>query len=353
MSKKMTKISSTPCPVCGNPIYPGDRFCTDCGTNLNPKHERQDESFKPVLAGVIILGVVVILFLGIRSFINGNDSGSIVEPETASSETISSNAVSENLSAGQYVDSVNDDSVHMGNEVGIIAWSNWSLESAVKEQLGISGEISADDAASVKSLDLTGLGIGDISDLAYFTGLQELFLGSNSITDISSLSHMEKLQILNLEKNYIRDLSPLSRLTDLRRLDLYQNRIEDISELESLTGLVMLDIRENSVRDIDALSHMTAMKELYLSNNNISSIEPVRKMDKLEYLGLKYNPISDISPVAGKDSIGILILEATDVRDVRAVETLYSLHFLDITNCMIYDYGPIDRLRDRGVTIKE
>lgn len=234
-------------------------------------------------------------------------------------------------------------------ESAAITWSDRSLEKAVRNYTGLTGEITPARAAKIEDLVLDEADLSDISDLKYFTGLQTLSLANNFIEDVSPLSGLSHLVDLNLEKNMISDVSPLKNLTDLRELDLYQNSISDIEALSGLTSLTMLDLRENNVSDIGALSGMHSMKELYLSDNvEISDMDPVSGMPELHYLSVKNTKVRDVSAVSGADRLSTLVLGGSDVSDLSPVETLPKLDYLDVRNCPLKSTAVLDRLKKRG-----
>lgn len=107
-------------------------------------------------------------------------------------------------------------------------------------------------STSLKSLDLSGLGLTDISAIKDMKALTYLKLDDNSISDISALSGLTSLKSLYISNNNISDASAVKNLKSLTNLSLYNNNVSDISPFMGLSSLYSLDLRENSVSDSDA-----------------------------------------------------------------------------------------------------
>ena len=87
--------------------------------------------------------------------------------------------------------------------------------------------LTEDDLGSLTgTLDLSGLGISDLTGLEYLTGITDLNLSGNTIIDLSPLAGLTQLTTLDLSNNQIYGPSPLSGLTNLSTLDLSQNRLD-------------------------------------------------------------------------------------------------------------------------------
>ena len=275
------------------------------------------------------------------------DSGSAPDTEVAISDSVIDNPAD---------DTESDSGSDYKKE---IQWSDNNLKSAVTDQvraqLGISGEITVEDAMKVQKLDLTNSAISDPDSLRYFVGLTSLELGNNFISDISALSNLRKLQNLNLEQNNIEDVTPLSGLTRLKELDLNENSIEDISCLSGLTQLTMLDIRSNYINDISALKNMPQMKELYMSSNSdLHDLSPLSDMPSLWYISFKDTAVTDLTPLRRDTALTTLVMSLTRVTDISVIDNFNSLGYLDIRGCPISDYGPANRVAQRkGSTVKK
>ena len=90
---------------------------------------------------------------------------------------------------------------------------------------------------TLKTLDLSGLGLTDIAFLERAVNLEELDLSGNAIEDISPLGSLTKLKTLDLSRNKITDANVLLALDRLEWVDLTDNPIEDRTALDFLEGV--------------------------------------------------------------------------------------------------------------------
>lgn len=90
------------------------------------------------------------------------------------------------------------------------------------------------------TLNLTGKGIEDISEikgLETLTELQVLNLSKNQISAIKGLDTLKNLVELDLSSNIITEIKGLRNLTNLRRLYLRENRFINIQGFENLINI--------------------------------------------------------------------------------------------------------------------
>lgn len=108
--------------------------------------------------------------------------------------------------------------------------------------VNIDGYAVISDAANI---DLSGLGISDLSNIGKFTAPETLNLSSNSISNLYYLSNAQNrllIKNLNLSSNALTDITPLSTLTNLETLDISYNMISSELPLLSLTNLRTLNV---------------------------------------------------------------------------------------------------------------
>ncbi len=132
-----------------------------------------------------------------------------------------------------------------------------------------------------------------LGGVTFRSDVEELDLSGLGITDITELAKCEQLKKLDLRDNSISSLTPLAGLTGLEWLCVWNNRVSDLSPLAGLTGLYYLDLDDNSVTSISALSGLTGLKELWLDGNSIADLSPLKKLSRLERLGLGSTGIGD------------------------------------------------------------
>lgn len=82
------------------------------------------------------------------------------------------------------------------------------------------GGISKEELEMAQELDLSSLGITDISPLAAASELVKLDLSGNNISDITPLAGMKKLQSIDLSGNAIDDFQVLAYLPALIEQDI-------------------------------------------------------------------------------------------------------------------------------------
>ncbi|MBP3414527.1 MAG: leucine-rich repeat domain-containing protein [Clostridia bacterium] len=210
---------------------------------------------------------------------------------------------------------------------------------ASKTYITIGGKSISTDATVI---DLSGLGLTDISELKYCTKLKSLNLGSdkttdeeltNNISDISVLAYLTNLESLTLDGNNISDISPLSGLTKLEYLFLQNNNISDISPLAGLTNLTHLNLNRNNISDISPLEGLTDLTVLYLSGNKISNVSPLEGHTNLIMLSLNENNISDISSLEGLINLIELHLSENKINSIEPIFKLTDLETLFVVDC--------------------
>lgn len=112
------------------------------------------------------------------------------------------------------------------------------MEAGVRLHLGIddTAPLTAEQLASITSIDLSSMGITDISDIAYMPNLESLNLRDNGIRDITPLLVLESLRDVDLSYN---DLSSIFALSFSRseemKVDVAFNHIGSFSCFSTFT----------------------------------------------------------------------------------------------------------------------
>ncbi len=122
--------------------------------------------------------------------------------------------------------------------------------------------------------------------------IEELTMPSARLASIGPLRKCSRLRTVDLSGNYITDLTPLSANTELKSLLLKGNRISSCEGLNSMVMLETLDLSDNQLNDVSALSGCLNLTWLDLSNNNLSFLNSLYTCINLRYLNLSSNPIS-------------------------------------------------------------
>lgn len=98
------------------------------------------------------------------------------------------------------------------------------------------------DLESISFLDLSGMGLQDISCIGDCMGLLHLDLSDNSLSDLSYLSELKLLETLNVSCNRLSSLDGVEELSNLSSLNLSGNMITSINSLSCLTKLENLRV---------------------------------------------------------------------------------------------------------------
>lgn len=198
----------------------------------------------------------------------------------------------------------------------VVMFTDAALEAKVREAMGKpEGDITVVEAKAVLKLDLSNEsfddmnsqngGIKDISDLKYFTGLEDLNLSFNDISDLAPLAELKSLKNLGFTGARPKDLSVLKGLTNLVFLgfdwtcdeDERQNGTLSLDFMADMKNMEIFSCMGNGVQDITALGGLTKIWSLYLDDNAITDISALANLTNLKELKLSKNPISDFSPL--------------------------------------------------------
>lgn len=104
----------------------------------------------------------------------------------------------------------------------------------------------------------------------YVSDIEELDLSGLGIKDLTGIEAFTKLERLDCSKN---DLSTIdfSKNIELGYLDLSGNSLEDI-DLTNNKGLYILNLSDNAIKRLD-ISHLTEWFNLWAVNNNLTCIQ--------------------------------------------------------------------------------
>ena len=256
----------------------------------------------------------VFLFAALSTVAWGQDDNRVARPDSilmAGDHQDARSSTGISLLERQFSVTLDDDSPDEGStEVNI---PDANLRAAVEQALGKeSGEtITADEMATLTTLDAQASGISDLTGLEFATGLGRLSLANNEIVELSPLSGLTGLIGLFLANNRIEDVSSLLGLTAIMFMDLAKNQIVDVSPLSDMGGLRILVLANNEIEDLSPLSSLTVLSTLSLSNNRIADISPLLSLVRIYWLNLANNQIADISPLSGLSQLASLNLDNT------------------------------------------
>ena len=176
------------------------------------------------------------------------------------------------------------------------------------------------DAAQAQVQDISFGGITFKADVT------ELNLSGMGLRDISAITSCENLTKLDLSGNEISDLSPLMNLPKLQWLDISYTQVVDLRPLMGIDSLSFLNASGCSINSCSALSMMNGLSQLYLDENPIRDFSGLRKLKTLNVLGLNSTGLDDegLSYLRGLSMLGTLNIENNPGISGEAVDELRS-----------------------------
>ncbi len=160
--------------------------------------------------------------------------------------------------------------------------------------------------------------------VTFSANVTDLDLSDMGIWDISALSGCQYITHLNLSGNNVSDLSPLMNLPYLQWLDISNNSVSDLRPLMGISTLYFLNAAGNAVSSTSALTMMTGLGTLYLDGNPIRDFSGLRKLKNLTTLGLAQTGLSDqdVGYLQGLQSLGTLNVTDNPGLTAYGVDTL-------------------------------
>ena len=160
--------------------------------------------------------------------------------------------------------------------------------------------------------------------VTFSSEVTDLDLSDMGIRDISALSNCQYLIRLNLSGNEVSDLSPLMNLPYLQWLDISFNAVSDLRPLMGIDTLSFLNAAGNDINSTSALTMMNGLSTLYLDQNPIQSFAGLRKLKTLSTLGLSDTGLDDVglSYLKGLSMLTSLNIEDNPALSGEAVDEL-------------------------------
>ena len=147
---------------------------------------------------------------------------------------------------------------------------------------------------NLRSLNLSGIGLDNISFLKNAGKLESLVAEENAIKDLTPLAELKTLRTLYLDRNNISDITALKDLVSLEELLLYKNNIENVDALKDKKYLYRLMLNDNlGLKNIDALKDVPNISSIDISNTSVTDISALKDAKYLYYIALKDTKISD------------------------------------------------------------
>jgi Leucine-rich repeat (LRR) protein len=142
------------------------------------------------------------------------------------------------------------------------------LDNATKIDANNDGNISVSEAIAIKSLNIAGSEIADMTGISEFTGLQAVYCQNNHLTSLD-ISNLSSMIVLICSNNQMVSLD-VNGLSNLQTLQCDNNELTSIN-LSGLTGLVGLACNFNQLTSLD-MSGLNFLENVNCSNNQLTSI---------------------------------------------------------------------------------
>ncbi len=191
--------------------------------------------------------------------------------------------------------------------------------SATASKISVGGTTFASD---VTELDLSDLGLSDLSALSVCKELKKLDLSGNEISDLTPLMDLPKLEWLSIKDNLVLDLRPLMGIGTLGYLNAEGNTVSSTAALASLQNLSELYLANNPIADFSGLKTMANLRTLGLENTGLGdeALQNLYSLTNLTRLRLYEN---DALSGEGVDKLKRAIPGCT----VGTSELIYSYEF--------------------------
>ena len=224
--------------------------------------------------------------------------------------------------------------------------------------------------SDITDLDLSEMGIRDISALANCQFLIRLNLSGNEVSDLSPLMNLQYLQYLDISYNRVSDLRPLMGVDSLGFLNASGNEISSTSPLTMMNGLNSLYLDSNPLQDFSGLRRVATLNSLGLSSTGLRNEDLVylRGLSALTDLNIEDNPSLtgeavddlrtyliacrirhsalgydvDFDGVIVKSDAEVLNLPGCSISDISAVMRLNSLRALDLSGNSVSNLYPLE-----------
>lgn len=115
-----------------------------------------------------------------------------------------------------------------------VTFSSEGIEAGVRLHLGIEADVDIlqSQTDTITALDLSGLGITDLRDIAYLPNVKVLDLSDNDITNVGPLNVLDSLRELDLRDNALESINLLAfSSSEKMTVDVTANYIDDFSYL--------------------------------------------------------------------------------------------------------------------------
>lgn len=166
----------------------------------------------------------------------------------------------------------------------------WLLDKGNLNGMGADGVLTSGELAQITVLDLSGLGIGDLTGISHFTALERLNVNNNRLTslDVSKNTRLTSLYCATNALGHL-DVTGCPELVDL---NCERNRLTELN-LAGNPKLVQLYCRHNSLTQLD-VSRNLKLVFIETFDNSLTSFD-CSMLKKLEFLHIDYNKLTTLN----------------------------------------------------------
>lgn len=213
------------------------------------------------------------------------------------------------------------------------------LQTSYNQNIQENSNITAGQMELLKVLDVSNLGIKDLTGLQYAKNLLDLNISGNAIHDISVISSLTNLVVLAAHHNHIEDITALTNITNLVSLELQNNCISNINSLRRLINIANLNLSHNRISNINPLQDLKGYANIREQTITIPQLELTMKEEVVENI-LKTPYGSDLQLQVGNNvpkwwqisptiNDGIHFSNVTATEELRDVDILFSYDSLE------------------------
>ena len=190
-----------------------------------------------------------------------------------------------------------------------------------------------------------------VGALSFRTDATELDLSNMGITDLSPLTVCKELKKLDITGNGVSDLTPLMDLQELEWLSFKDNLVTDLRPLMGMRSLRYINAEGNGITGTAALSTLTDLNELYLAFNQLEDLSGLSGLTNLRRLGLENTGLTDegLADLASMSGLDVLLIYDNPALTGEAVDLLKS----QLRGCTIQHSDLIYYVEICGESVKE
>ena len=185
-----------------------------------------------------------------------------------------------------------------------VSFADWNLKNALVNagyDKNGDGDLSEAEMEMIYGIDLSGLGITNISGLEYAANLEYVDLSNNSLTNIDALASCSELQYVDISNNQITSVVALANASKMFILVADNNNITSVSAIAGLDNLVTVSFAGNAIADISVLQNMDSLRNVNFGGNDIANIDALSTLTYVNYLYFADNEITSLVAIADLD----------------------------------------------------